>query len=339
MNNSLGGLICGTLLVMASAARGDEIRLQNGDRLTGTLVSKTGGQLIFETAYAGRIVVDWAQVATLTTDEPVEIVLDDDTLMTGPLAPDTGGLVVTADGGEPAVHVELDQVAAIDSTEIPTLFGFKLSGRVAAGLSASRGNTDTDQIYLDGEAKARSLKTRMKLAADYRREDDSGQRTASNWNVTSNYDHFLTDQWYFFRNGILAHDRFQDLNLRIAGGAGFGYQFYESEGLNLSLEAGPNMVNEDFIDAPDRTYLGARWALAFDRIFYDGAFQFFHKHEGLLSLEDTDDILITSQSGVRVPLVHGIEATAQANVDWRNKPAPGNKSADTTVIMTIGYGW
>src|SRR4051812_21001255 len=69
--------VAGTLLVGASTARGDEVQFNNGDRLTGTIVSADGGKLKIKTKIAGDVTVDMKDVKTFSTDAPVVIKLKD----------------------------------------------------------------------------------------------------------------------------------------------------------------------------------------------------------------------------------------------------------------------
>ena len=60
------------LFFLAGPAGADELLMKNGDRLQGSVVSMSLGKLVFKTSYAGDITIKWEEVATLTTDKPVE---------------------------------------------------------------------------------------------------------------------------------------------------------------------------------------------------------------------------------------------------------------------------
>ena len=107
----------------------------------------------------------------------------------------------------------------------------------------------------------------------------------------------------------------------------------------LFRSGGINYVNEDFIKAADDSYGAGRWALDFKHFMFGRLFQVFHRHQGLLSLKDTGDVVVRSQTGLLLPLRGGLHATAQMNLDWDNSPAPGTKKTDTTYLLKVGYGW
>ena len=54
------------LLLLPALAIADEIQLQNGDRITGTVVRMTGGNLTFKTT-GGDITIPWNTVTSLTS--------------------------------------------------------------------------------------------------------------------------------------------------------------------------------------------------------------------------------------------------------------------------------
>lgn len=75
-----------TLLIMvtvgffiAGNSLADEVRLRNGDKLTGQVVRIETDKLILKTTYAGEITIAWKEVASIGTDDSVKVVLKDET--------------------------------------------------------------------------------------------------------------------------------------------------------------------------------------------------------------------------------------------------------------------
>ena len=46
-----------------------------------------------------------------------------------------------------------------------------------------------------------------------------------------------------------------------------------------------------------------------------------------------------SQTGLRIPLIDRLNATAQYNVDWENTPTDGRARTDKILLLTLGYTW
>ena len=76
---------CGFLL-LAHGVLADEVVMNNGDRLTGTIKTSRDGKLVLETTYAGEIEIQITQIQRMVTDNPVTLVLEDDTRVSGILS-------------------------------------------------------------------------------------------------------------------------------------------------------------------------------------------------------------------------------------------------------------
>jgi len=316
----------------------DEVYLVNGDRVSGTLITKAGDTLTLKTDFAGEIGIAWDKVVSISTEAPVVVQLDDATLLKGTLARSGDGTVSIAGSGlVQAGQVPVARVALINPPAPQN--GVKLSGRANAGVYAAKGNTDKEAYHGDIEAVARTKQNRFTAGAIYNQALDDGVESENNATAYLKYDHFFTEKWYSYANTVLFKDDFADLNLRTTLGLGAGYQFIESELTNLSLEGGLSYVNEDFDLADDESYPAGRWSLNYDHFLYPKKLQFFHFHEGLLGLEDTNDIIIISRTGLRAMLTDSFSATAQVDVDWDNTPSPGNDRVDTRYLFNLGYGW
>lgn len=102
---------------------------------------------------------------------------------------------------------------------------------------------------------------------------------------------------------------------------------------------GVSYVNEDFIAAPDDSYPAGRWSLELTRKLASARVELFHRHEGLVGLEDTADLLLRTQTGARFALVSKLVATAQLNLDYDKTPSPGRETTDRTYLVTVGFEW
>ncbi|RRQ21487.1 DUF481 domain-containing protein [Thiohalobacter thiocyanaticus] len=327
------------LLLTSTGADADTLIMNNGDRLTGTVVTKRENILTLDTPYAGTLSIQWSEVRQLISEKPVQVILEDETRLTGTLLPTEDGKVrIRADEVMETAPIALSAVRYINPP-VEVNGGVRIKGRVNVGVNISSGNTDTEQYHLDTEVVARTLENRFTVGATFNRTTDSGTETESNATGYGKYDHFVSEKWYNYANALFTRDELKDLKLRTTLGLGSGYQFFESEPLNLSLEGGLTYVNEDFYDKEDESYPAGRWALNYDRLLFGSRIRFFHYHEGLAGLEDVDDIMILSRTGLRAPLGQGLTATAQVDVDWDNTPAVGNDSTDTRYLLNVGYEW
>ncbi len=69
-------------LLPGQQAWADELLMKDGSRLIGEVVKRENGTLEFKTSYAGVIKVKWDEVAELHADEPMKLMLDDESTRT-----------------------------------------------------------------------------------------------------------------------------------------------------------------------------------------------------------------------------------------------------------------
>lgn len=328
------------LLASTGSALADTVTLNNGDRLSGSVIHMRDGVLMFASTYAGDIEIPWEAVVNLSTDAPITTQLINDSQITGAaIANDDGTIQVNADAVLPSVSFAAADVAAINpptpeelapKTEYNTI--------VNVGVTATSGNSDTQQYHLDAEFNARNEKNRYNVGVDFNRGEDDGETIVDNWTVYTNYDYFFTEKVFWNNSITLQQNDLQELDLRTALSTGIGYQFYDTDKLTLSTTVGIGYISEDFAVQPSERSIAGRWSVDYEHQWLEWL-SFFHNHEGLVSLEDTNDFIIRSRTGLRYPLAKYLTGTAQVNFNYDNSPSLGTEKEDLTYILSIGYAW
>jgi putative salt-induced outer membrane protein YdiY len=313
----------------------DELSLKNGDRISGNILNMSDSQVVIKTSYAGEITVKWAEIENVKTDQKIAVMLKNGIEYIGNILEAGKGLIkLNSSGKNKAPSLAIEEIKMIRTLMESKV---KIKARANVGLTYTRGNTNKDHSYFDGELSARTTNNRYTAGGELNKTKDNGVRTESNAMGFLKYDHFLSKRLFLYGNGQFEKDKFQDLNLRSVYGLGSGYQFLETPIENLYFEAGINYVTEDYMTSADKNYTSGRWAVSYDKFFYNKVFQFFHFHEGFGSFEEADDIFIKSKTGVRIPIFTNLNASLQYNFDWDNTPSPGRKKTDRALMFTLGY--
>jgi putative salt-induced outer membrane protein YdiY len=340
-NRAASGVLLGALslwLVLAPGpAVADLLLLANGDRLTGKVVGMEADRLVFKAEAFGEVKVPVAAIASVTTDDPVAVEFNRGGWAAGRLAPSDGGTRLTGPDGAPS-PLDLAAVKAIrPDAAIPP--GLVWTGHANVGLGKSAGNTRIEGYDLDAEAIGRGERDRITLGGELHHEESDGRETANKGRLRVGYNRFVTRAIYLYLAGGADHDALADLRLRTTIGPGAGYQIVDTQRTQLSFEAGPSYVHEDFETAPDEDFVAGRWQTKFSMWMFDRFARLFHDHEGIVNGEDADKILIRSKSGVRIPVRDFLNVTFQTNWDYDNQPAPGKKKSDWRYILSVGYHW
>lgn len=354
-----------TLALCAITAHADEVLLKNGDKISGTVVNKSGDSLEIKTDYADKVVIKWDAVQTLNSSKPMTVTLKDKQELTGLAnAAADGTMTLKSDGVFNTQPIPLNNVAEINKKF------FSGSANIGGGLAD--GNTTRQSYHGDANILLRGRDDKVAFGGLYNYADNQDATTkknvlnARNWQLFGTYGHFFTDKFYTYAHALLTNDRLQDIQLRTAFGVGAGYEFFNSADLNLSFEVGPDYVNTNFYptsfgcDTPiasidpvtlavtstvikkctnleDTSGVAARWFVNYDQFILNRTVQLFHNHEGLFD----GNIFIRSRTGFHVPIWNGIQFTNEVQVDYFNGYAvAANKQAvDTRYLFSIGYGW
>ncbi len=303
------------LLLFAAYLSADELRLKNGDRYSGTVTRLDGGTLTFKTPH-GTLEVPWSDVTALSVDEEI-------------LVESAAGEEVSHSGGA----IDVATTVGLKRPVPPLAIG----GGASAGLIDTGGNSEVNSLRLDADVVVRRRENRYTIGAAVNRARTEGRETARNWSATGRYDRFITSKLFVNANAILTNDPFRDLELRTAVGGGLGYQVVDTSVARFSVEAGAGFVDQNLNSAPDDSYAALREAATLDILLAGERVVLFHQHDGYFGVVGDNDLFVKLQNGVRLTVVGGFVTTAQVDIDYDRRPAPGRRSTDRTFALTFGY--
>lgn len=333
--------LCVSMLAFAAAAtRADEVLFTNGDRLTGKVVSLKDGKLVLDSKIAGKVDLKWEEIATFSTEEPITVQLDDQSVIVDKIVAAEPGTVKTA-GTSQITPQTITLAKAVKVNPEPV----RWHGTAVAGATFDRGNTWRNAAAASLDAVRRAEYDRITFGAGYigerSRDPDTGDEstTKSQEFIGLQYDLFFRPKWYMLATSRAEKDRVAGLDLRLTTGVGVGYQFVETDELKANIELGPTWVSEHYEDNQnDNDYIAARVAWNLDWLLYSGL-TFFHRGRALPSLEDRHDQFVATDTGLRYKLWGGFFGESKLHWEWDSTPAEDKKRQDLTVILGLGYGF
>lgn len=322
-----------TALAACSTAHADWVVLENGDRYTGTVQTLADGVLTFKTGF-GKLALPWDKVAQLETESPFLVTLKDGNKISGALETRDARLGFR-DPALATLTVPPEQVVALGAPDAPAV---AIEGRVSAGANVSQGNTEAQTYHADAEFIARTDRNRYTLGALVNYGEDEDEVIVDDASAFARYDHFFNERWYFNSNFSLGHDEFRDLDLRTTFGLGVGYQFVETPSHRAAAELGVSYIHENYETAPDESQPAARWAFNYLRRLGSASGPLFtHRHEILVGLDDPDETLLRSQTGIRSPLLGNLSGGFEVNFDYDWQPPLGTESQDVSYLLKLIY--
>jgi putative salt-induced outer membrane protein YdiY len=318
-------------------ASSDEVLFLNGDRLSGKILKAAGGKLTIKTDGAGDVVVDMSKVKTFSTDSPVEVGVKAQSPVSADVGagPDRHVQTVPAPGAPPQPVA----IADISGINRPPAWTGSLS---LNGLLTS-GNSETEQLGFRGALSKRWPSDRLTFGAEYsygRQEDPrtgSKSTTIDYAMALAKYDHFFTKKFYGYLGTKAERDRVAALELRLAPGAGVGYQWFEGPAFNLSHETGLVWVYENYKTTGSSEFFGPRLAYSVDWTPVQ-PLTLYHKLEYIPSFEDLGgDYLLNIDAGARLAVWKGLFAELRYEFRYDSTPASGRQRTDQRYIL--GAGW
>jgi len=246
----LGGMLC-------SAVSADQITMKNGDRLTGTIIKFDGEKLTIKSEFAGEVQIPWSAIEKMTSDQPAYVTLKDGRLLIGTLTTTEKGIEVQSSQAA-TVALSKESIQLIRSKDEQAAYEAELarrrqaiwSGSADAGLSVTRGNSDTLLISLGTQAARATERDKLSLyaASLFARSSATGVSitTAEAIRGGARYDRDISKRLFGFGLTDLEHDKFQQLDLRLVLGGGLGFHARKTERTRLDLFAGGSFNREKF---------------------------------------------------------------------------------------------
>ena len=99
--------------LVCSGAYADELHLDNGDRISGTLVRLTPEMCTFETAYGGTLDIEPGRITRLVTTESVAVRLEGGDRVVGFIDLDPNGSLFVHSARFGVLRLEMTEVTAV----------------------------------------------------------------------------------------------------------------------------------------------------------------------------------------------------------------------------------
>lgn len=308
-------------------------RFANGDRISGELVSMIDGVVTLETSWAGAVTVELANIASLETQEPVRLVLDDGRALIGPLiAATTGELAIRVDGSDNPRHLALAEIRAINPPSEA-----RFSGSLSLGANIQTGNTEQSTLSAAVGAERKSELTRLAFRLRWIDSETDGERVAESAFGAFELNRYFSDKLYALGSIELLTDEFKDLDLRSVASIGLGYKPIRGNRWHLFIEGGLAYISRDFISVPDEDELTVRLAADLGWKLSPGIA--FSEHLLLYPSFDNDSIELRNELSLTARLLNRWSAELTSIFEFESDPPPGIKQEDLAWVFGLTYGF
>ncbi|MCE9581615.1 MAG: DUF481 domain-containing protein [Planctomycetes bacterium] len=322
-----------------NACAEDIVTLKNGDKLSGTVVDLNGGKLKFKTAYAGEILIEWAQIQTLTTEGKHKLKLDDGQMVEGKITTTDKGTIRVEDEALKS-PVEVDPVRVAKINETPT----EWHGFVEVGYRQSSGNTHKQAGIAQAELLRETDRDRFLIKAIFRygrSEKVTNERAA--YGILK-YNYKFTPVFYGYISEELFHDYFRDERIGTFTSVGVGFDIlhkapihaWTGGEIDLSAEAGIAYATNDHYVGKDEGHLAGRVACHL-RVALPLGLEFTNDATFYPNFEHSTDWQARDEAALSAGIGKGWTARVGAIWEYDHVPPAGFYRFDVLYFATLGY--
>lgn len=336
------------LIALAGSVLGDQVKLANGDRLSGRVQKLENGNLAVATDMAGAVTIPWANVAAIVSTQPLYIVLKNGSTLSGTIVDSGHGMRIQTSNS--ALDVARDEVTNLRS--YPEQLSWQVreerrkaphfldpwTGFLDLGANLTRGNADTATLSVgaNGVRITPVSKLTVTFTSLYARNTTNSPAsvTADLRRGGIRYERNLSARHFFFGSLDGETDALQLLDLRAVGGTGYGRHVIKNPKTTFDLFAGATANREIFATGLHR--LTAEGLLSEEST---------HKLRPALSFRQKLTLFPNLNQGgqYRVALDAGSVTALLRWVSWQitlsdrylSNPVPGTRRND--ILLTTGF--
>jgi len=317
----------------------DKLTLKNGSVIYGTVESAKDGIVSISTEFAGALEVKSAAIDSMQTQGSVTIQVTDGTIIKDmPLQIEKESFEFSNAQGE-LISYQVGDIKHVNPEPWQLGEGYRWSGNVTFAFELDRGNSDSDELDYRVNSIWRSLENRYTLKLDGEIDNANDVKSANNSMLIGKYDRFLTGDNYWGLNVALEQDDFEDLDLRTYLGPYYGRQWFDKPIFSMSAETGLVLVDEDFIEAEDKEYIGANWTVHVTSNYFGGKSKLYADVTGIWNLDAADEVILNTTLGFSFPLLGSLEASTEILLEYDSGAVEGVDELDQTYNIRIGYAW
>jgi putative salt-induced outer membrane protein YdiY len=340
-----------TAMALLSTASADQIVLKDGDRITGEVIKKDADKVSIKSKNFGEVTLKWDDIATIKTDQPLNVVLSGDRTVRGNLETQDGRIQVNAPGAAQTVAPS-DVVALRNAAQQRAYERFMNPGILdlwevtgSLNLTGSKGNAETSTLVTPFNFVRASNTSRTTAYFNSIRStatvDGISAKTAQAVRGGWAYNRNITKKLFFTGFNDYEYDRFQSLDLRVVLGGGLGYSLWTGENGRFALVGGVAWNRESFSPAaPARPFTRnsaeAYWGNDFNfkmntRTTLVQSFRMFN------NLSNGGEYRMNFDTGATTVLFRWLTWNIALSDRYLTNPAPGRKSND--FLYSTGFGF
>ena len=331
--------------LLSSTAWADQVVMKNGDRVTGTIIKQDGKTITVKTDNFGIVTAPWDKVASLQSDQPVNVVLKDGKTLVGTVASSEGKVEIATK--DTKVDVSPGEVTAIRNADEQKAYERLLSpgllqlwsGGGSLGWAGTEGNAQTLTFTTAFNAARVTNTDKISLYFNVIKASAliNGQNASTAQAVRGGigYNRNVNPRLFVNVFNDYEYDKFQSLDLRYVLGGGFGFHAVKNKRSVLDFLGGADYDHARFSTPLTRSQAEAFWGDEYT-LKLTGASSLTQSFRMFNSLSDTGAYRMNFDLGVATKLKKWLSWNLALSDRYLSDPVPGRKPNDW--LYTTGIG-
>jgi len=320
-----------------AVAKTDVVIFVNGDRLTGEVKSLERGKLRFKTAATDTISIEWDDVATLTSDQNIQVETEVGNRFLGSLSKPTRERIIVVNTDSGTVDLDAAEIVFMDPIEEQGIERF--DGDITAGFNFAKAS-EVSQAQLGLELEARTETRIFELDVASVTSDSEDNESSQRHSLELAYTRLWPERW--FTGAIVGLERNDELglDLRTSVGAGGGRYLRQTNSSVLSLVGGLQLSRENVSAAlEDKDTLEAFATLSWDWFRYDAPeLDFSTKLQIIPNLTDTGRVRAEFDVSLKWEMIEDLFWQLEFYESFDSDPVvPGAEENDYGVTTSLGW--
>lgn len=239
-----------------------------------------------------------------------------------------------------AAHADDLPDSGVVSTNSPVLTNVVVvkspwTATIAAGMTLTKGNTDTLIASVLGEGVRKSGPNEFRLGTDLAYGENSGVKNTELYRGYSQYDRMFTDRFYSSARVEAMRDGIADIKYRVILSPGVGCYLLKNTNGYLRAEAGPGYIFERRGEEVQR-YATMRADERGEYAFSKTA-RGWETVEVLPQIDNFQNVIVNAEIGMEVAINSRWSLRSCIQDSFNNLPAKGRDQNDVKLITGIAY--
>lgn len=323
-------------VLLSCATFADTLQFNNGDTLSGTLVSNEGGTIVFKSDIIGEIAVpaDQATVVGASISEAAEDVVS--------AAAADGGETVDpslGDSGEEENNA-FDKGVMKAKSYVDYIVPEGWSGKVNLGVSYVDTNTSSQAWTAKIAAKKDAGKNHYGVGAFYNftsQTDSAGieEKTLDKWGGYFSYSRDISERWFLQSDTDYLRDLVKNINHQATETLSLGYKVVNEEDFTFNILPG---IAGQYIEAEGFNENWIFYATFSEELMYKFNETFRVEQDAGIRVNptDTSEYQLYANAAFIAKLTEWIDASLNYQYSYDTTVGPGSNRGEQQIIFALG---